>query len=448
MPPESNLSEMRSSSDPSPRTGLDFLRARWPFFIAALLGFAYALAMPRFMGPDESAHLAYVVALSQGHWPLMPPDQSINFSTGATYQAQHPPLFYLLATPLFRLFGGDLNIGLYLLRLLGVGCLLVSVWLVGRIAAQLLSPRAAHRAQGLAATNPVLVYVCAMANNEALAVALALACVWMALQFQQKGAPRFLIAAILCGGLGLLTKLTALGDVLAASLIATQVPFLRTNAPSHDGALTHDGALNGALILQDESSGEAPAARRRWWAAAIVLVGCGLLWVPWMLLMLRNYGTLSPQLFHPIFAGGFGNLLLFPVDALQAAAATLGEYALGLGLPMWLMHVAALEYVFMGIGALIGAWIAWASLRSAKWRFVAVSYFCGYAMVLMQAYFRDVDAVLSASRYVPAAMPLVAMMALSQLENRSARLQRVACAVWLIGAFLVHGYIFKFFLLP
>jgi len=104
------------------------------------LGFDY------FSPIDESSHFAFVHSLATtGKIPLVitpvapeieamsehvyPDPPATHPSTmgvrGVIYEAQQPPLYYIVAAPVYNLAPGNLIVKLYALRLLGVGALLV-----------------------------------------------------------------------------------------------------------------------------------------------------------------------------------------------------------------------------------------------------------------------------------------------------------------------------------
>lgn len=91
--------------------------------VHATLAIGYLSTIPAFNWPDEPAHLAYVLALADGHGlPVMTPDgwaeeelerlKRDHFNgvsprdprvTGITYEAHQPPLYYAVAALLFHL---------------------------------------------------------------------------------------------------------------------------------------------------------------------------------------------------------------------------------------------------------------------------------------------------------------------------------------------------------
>lgn len=154
---------------------------------------------------------------------------------------------------------------------------------------------------------------------------------------------------------------------------------------------------------------------------------------------------MAPRLFQPLFVGGAGALLLYPLDALRAAFQTLGQFALGLVLPMWLMHGGFWEMPLILIGAVFALSLGGWTLMKARWRFVAAAFFGVWVLVLMQAFFRDIDAVVGASRYVGVATPLVALVVSDRLQILPRAALGILRALWLVGIAAVFAYYFQFF---
>lgn len=112
-----------------------------------IIGTAYAAVTPAWQAPDEPAHYNYIRQLASGTWPVINAgdyDQeylgkivSSNFPRELTietiqYQDYQPPLYYLLQTPVFLLFGGNLPALRIFSLLLGAGILVV-VYRIGTL---------------------------------------------------------------------------------------------------------------------------------------------------------------------------------------------------------------------------------------------------------------------------------------------------------------------------
>ncbi|MCC6189004.1 MAG: glycosyltransferase family 39 protein [Anaerolineales bacterium] len=191
------------------------------FFLGAL----YAIHTPAWQAPDEPAHYNYIRHLvEQRALPVLqpgdydeaylnrlkaerfPPDLPV---ASLRYEAWQPPLYYLLAAPVFALTGGDLLSVRLLTLLLGAGVVILT-WHLAR----LLFPNAlglAPAAAGFAAFLPQHVAMLAAANNDALAEVWTAAGLWLCLQAllapSSAARPaRWRLGVVL--GLGFLTKLS------------------------------------------------------------------------------------------------------------------------------------------------------------------------------------------------------------------------------------------------
>lgn len=201
-----------------------------------LIGALFVLLTPPWQVPDEPAHYNYISILAQerrlpvlemGDFPAgyletlkaqrFPPEMPID---PIRYESHQPPLYYLLAVPLFVLTGGAL-LPLRLFSLaLGAGVILLAY-----AAVQGLFPRQPLLALGTAAFVgflPQHVAMMAGVNNDSLAELILAAVVWQLILFVQVEGERVaeaMRAALLGGliGLGLVTKTT---DYLALPLAA------------------------------------------------------------------------------------------------------------------------------------------------------------------------------------------------------------------------------------
>ncbi len=180
------------------------------------IGTLYAVNIPAWQAPDEPAHYNYVRALAEtGRLPVLQPgdyDQSYlsqltarGFPAGMAvntlrYEGHQPPLYYLLATPLFIVSGGSLLV----LRLFSLALGAVVVWFAG-LCAQALFPRnypVALAVAGFVAFLPQHLAIMAAVNNDALAELLMALGLWLLLR-RSAGWKLGLVI-----GLALLTKAT------------------------------------------------------------------------------------------------------------------------------------------------------------------------------------------------------------------------------------------------
>jgi hypothetical protein len=216
------------------------LRTNWPAtaILAVLLvvGSLYAAGTPAWQAPDEPAHYNYIRSLATGEgFPVMEVgdyDQayisrltSEAFPSGLSvasleYEDHQPPLYYLLATPVYWLFGGAV-LGLRLFSLLlgvaGIGMLFL---LLREFRPA--EPAIAWLGGGLVAFVPQFVAIMASINNDALVLPLLWLWLWLALRYLRGAVPARAIGLV--AGALLLTKTTGYGVLpLAVLLVVLRV---------------------------------------------------------------------------------------------------------------------------------------------------------------------------------------------------------------------------------
>lgn len=225
------------------------------------IGTLFAVYTPAWQAPDEPAHYNYVRYLTeQGHLPVLqpgdyphqyleeikarkfPPDLSID---PIRYEFYQPPLYYLLAMPVFELFGG----ALVPLRLLSVALGAALVYVAYRLALAVCPARLAL-ALGTAAFVafvPMHVATTATMNNDTLAeLLLALALCGLVRYLRREGdGQRGLAVVGLLLGLGFLTKIYAL---IAVAVGVTAVALRRWRDPQR-GAQELGWLLVPAFLL-------------------------------------------------------------------------------------------------------------------------------------------------------------------------------------------------------
>ncbi|HLJ55928.1 MAG TPA: hypothetical protein VKT77_12890 [Chthonomonadaceae bacterium] len=433
---------------------VDRARLPWrPLAVALALALACAIVLPAYSGPDEMAHVAYVAALAHGHLPVMPNGEFANIATGTTWQAQHPPLFYILGAPLYLGAGGNTEAVLYLMRLLSIAGLLATIVLIDRVARMLLPPDRAGLAAWIVAVHPTVVYVSSMVNNEAWAMAFAVACVWAALKARQSGDTgqsaagnrqseaagaderqasshkpqatshemRWLLAAAAFGGLALLTKLTAIAGVVSAAVILAQAP----PAPR---------------VTRNQEPGTRNQRRAGLLRAGALLVGAIALWLPWGLLMQRMYGSYVPSpIQRPAFSGGLMALTIDPLGAALFIGIGTAEFAIGLVTPYWLMEPIKYAHVDMiVVGWIVVLAVGWICCRRRELRFVGAAFLTLLLLVLNHILFRDGYAIIFLARYSPIATVLAALLAASALGGLRPA-QRIA-ALAVLGLIAAAGF--------
>ncbi len=219
--------------------------------IAAYLvtGILYAVNTPPWQAPDEPAHYNYIKYLAENYrFPVLqmgdyphyyleeikarqfPPGMSIE---PLRYEFHQPPLYYILAAVVYKLFAGSL----LPLRLLSVllGCCLL--WVAYHIAREIF-PNDEALALGTAAFAafvPMHIAITAAVNNDTLAELILAVILWMLVRYVKTSPPRLggiegghtegigrFVGLGLLMGLGLLTKITTL---VAIPLILVAVLF-------------------------------------------------------------------------------------------------------------------------------------------------------------------------------------------------------------------------------
>lgn len=275
LPPVARADETRVEFEPAPPAlpypltalrGFDRLYIQTPrrwlaAFLAAYLVAAgsFALLTPPWQTPDEPAHYNYIAhiatelrlpVLAQGDYDQerldilleakFAPKLSIS---GLRYENYQPPLYYLLATPVFWATGGSL----IALRLFGVLLGMVTILLL-YLCLELVFPGKTLiplGAAAFAALLPMHMAVAASVSNDGSAELLLMAAMlvllrWMRVQFYGRKRPglgenqyrarRYRGQLILLGvliGLGLLTKLYAYLLLPIAGLVIVVVVWLR-----------------------------------------------------------------------------------------------------------------------------------------------------------------------------------------------------------------------------
>ena len=203
---------------------------RSPFFflilaVYLLAGVLFATLTPAWQAPDEPAHYNYIGYLArQGRFPVLvshcynqayleqlkaerfPPELPLD---SVCYEFHQPPLYYLLAVPLFSLSGGSL----LALRLgsvvLGAGVVTLAWGIARTIFPQ--RPSIFYGTAAFVAFTPMHVAILASVNNDALAELILAALLFLLtrrVMVPRSGTSRGDIALGVLLGLGLITKTT------------------------------------------------------------------------------------------------------------------------------------------------------------------------------------------------------------------------------------------------
>jgi len=201
-----------------------------------VIGVLYAVLTPPWQAPDEPAHYNYIRHLALEHnLPVLrmgdyphdyleelkargfPPEMSID---PLRYEFHQPPLYYLLATPVYLAFGGRLLPLRLFSLLLGV----VTIFIAHQLATEVF-PHDEALALGTAAFVafvPMHVAITAAVNNDALAEPLLAGTLWGLITYLRGGERGTLTWVGVLMGLGLVTKTTTYISIplaLAAVLV-------------------------------------------------------------------------------------------------------------------------------------------------------------------------------------------------------------------------------------
>ena len=255
------------------------------------IGAAYAINTPAWQAPDEPAHYNYVKFIAEkGALPVLQPgdyDQTYNEQFTRTpqsvqttsidplrYEFYAPPLYYLLAAPIYSLTGGWI-IALRLFSVVLGGLLVVVAYL---IAAELF-PSMWPIPWGTAAFVAFLPQHVAMlsaVNNDSLAELLIALIVWQAIRLFRSGQPsqRALLILGLTLGLGLLTKATVYYTAVPVAAIAL---------------ILHAKKNSESRIQSVAASRHAPVVRQ----FSLIFIPALSLGALWWIRNLRVYGGLD-----------------------------------------------------------------------------------------------------------------------------------------------------------
>ncbi len=231
-----------------------------------LLGILYAVLTPPWQAPDEPAHYNYVRYLvEKRRFPVLQPgDYDPGYMREITtarfhpslsidairYEFHQPPLYYVLAAPIYALFDG----ALLPLRLLSValgGGVLVTAYLVGKTMLPA-HPWMALGMTALIAFIPQHIAMSAAVENDTLAELFLALSMLFSIRWLESARPastRKLVGAGIVIGLGLLTKTTA---YIAAplALVAVWLKFRQKKPPYRvNAALKALLALLGPALL-------------------------------------------------------------------------------------------------------------------------------------------------------------------------------------------------------
>lgn len=242
----------------------------------AATGALYAVLTPPWQAPDEPAHYNYVAQVAgAGCCPVIAPGDWDSAQLGALlgeqfppaadlsaieYEDHQPPLYYLLAAPVFLATGGSL-LALRLFSVaLGAALLVVSAFAARQVFPA--RPALALAAAAFVAFIPQHVAILASVNNDALAELVLAAVILTALAYAtgpRRPHPALLGALV---GLAFLTKLTVYGPAALAAATAIGVRARQEARPVSWFAAQAAWAGGAALALGG-----------LWWARNVAVYG-------------------------------------------------------------------------------------------------------------------------------------------------------------------------------
>ncbi len=418
--------------------------ARWllPAIVLGylILGTLYAAYTPAWQAPDEPAHYNYIRYLAeQNRFPVLkagdypaayleeikaahfPPEMSID---PIRYEFHQPPLYYLLAVPVYRLCGGAL-LPLRLLSL-AMGALLL---LVVHRAVQVLVPGRPFLAPATAAFVaflPMHLAMTAAVNNDTLAELLLATILLLTLRYLERGEDRLPVLLGIATGLGLLTK-SSVYIALPLVLLAITARHLWLKGPSP--ATRYLSSAVGYLL-------PALGLGLPWWLRNVALYG-GLDFlglerhnqvVAGQLRTAEFIATHSPgRLIHDLFLTSFHSFW--------------GQFGwMGVLLDRRLYQALALFSALAAIG--FGMWVARVWPRRATfpaWQWIAAGLLALSALLTLASYlWYNTQFVQHQGRYLfPALLPigLAAALGWGELSRRERALP--AAALLLAGAALL-----------
>ncbi len=261
--------------------------------IYLILGTLYAVYTPAWQAPDEPAHYNYIQYLAEQHrFPILkpgdfpaayleeikdarfPPEMSI---APIRYEFHQPPLYYLLAVPVYGLFDNHLPAGPLLpLRLLSVatGALLLLVvhWTVQALVPD--RPFLALGATAFVAFLPMHLAMTAAVNNDTLAELLLATILLLSIRYlklvgspsRRRESTRLLILLGVTTGLALVTK-SSIYIALPLALLAIGLKHLWLDPKPPSIA----DSLKAAIYYLLPAIGLALS----WWLRNIALYGGG-----------------------------------------------------------------------------------------------------------------------------------------------------------------------------
>lgn len=228
-----------------------------------LAGAHYAIYTPAWQAPDEPAHFNYIRQIAEagccprieiGDWQSAYLSQlttsrfareHLDRLDSIQYEDHHPPLYYLLASVVFKLTNGELNALRLFSVVLGAAVICLSYLISRHIAPA--QPQIALGVMALVAFTPQHLSMMASVNNDALAeVLVGFALLWMLRYLKSESAPVWQLGLII--GLALLTKITVyfLAPIVP---LALWLKWRRQGGPARDFLRSIGIFLSVAILI-------------------------------------------------------------------------------------------------------------------------------------------------------------------------------------------------------
>lgn len=217
---------------------------------------AAAMSLTVGLGPDEKEHFLYLLSLAnRGQIPKPSPVFRTSPDDYVSYQAQHPPLFYVLGALLYNVFAGALGpAGIwYLLRAVCAAFGILVLVFASRAALLAFPdrPLVTYGTPALVAFMPMLGHMMGCLSNEPMAMALTAWAWWRTVRLLRSSAPVTARDGALLGlalGLAAETRLTSL-MWLPAALLALFVAGRRRGKEGGASVLPALAAFCGIFAL-------------------------------------------------------------------------------------------------------------------------------------------------------------------------------------------------------
>jgi 4-amino-4-deoxy-L-arabinose transferase-like glycosyltransferase len=164
------------------------------------------------LGPDEKEHQIYIESFAAGKGiPKPSPDRRTDTSQFVSYQAQHPPLFYAVASiPWKLLSGSDPATRIFAIRWMCLFFGAITIWFSFCITKTAFrSDSAGIVSCAVVAFTPMFGHMHGNISNEPLAMALVSASLYAGIRAKEHQVSRLYIVAGILFGLALVTRLTA-----------------------------------------------------------------------------------------------------------------------------------------------------------------------------------------------------------------------------------------------